>query len=137
MFSMFSKSHRFIKNNRGQALVEMALILPVLLLIIFGIIEFGRIFNAHITLTHASREGARAGALGGSNTEIVEIVKGSSYPLDIEAENIEITPGENSRVGGETVKVYISSSIDIYTPFINVLLENPFPVDGKTTMRVE
>lgn len=44
---------------RGQALVEFALILPVLLVIIMGILEFGRAWNMKQVLTDASREGAR------------------------------------------------------------------------------
>jgi Flp pilus assembly protein TadG len=47
--------------------VEFALLLPVLLLLVFGIIDFGRALNAQITLTQAAREGARMAALGESN----------------------------------------------------------------------
>jgi Flp pilus assembly protein TadG len=51
-------------RDRGTAAVEFALVLPVLLLIVFGIIDFGRALNAQITLTGAAREGARLVALG-------------------------------------------------------------------------
>jgi Flp pilus assembly protein TadG len=50
--------------DRGAAAVEFALLLPVLLLIVFGIIDFGRALNAQITLTQAAREGARLAAEG-------------------------------------------------------------------------
>lgn len=40
-------------------MVELAIVLPVLLLLVFGIIEFGRLYNAQVTLTHAAREGIR------------------------------------------------------------------------------
>jgi Flp pilus assembly protein TadG len=46
--------------------VEFALVLPVLILLIFGIIDFGRMLNAKITINEAAREGARAAALAGS-----------------------------------------------------------------------
>jgi len=46
----------------------MAFMLPVLLFVIFGIIDYGRMLNAQITLTEAAREGARAAALGQSAT---------------------------------------------------------------------
>jgi hypothetical protein len=49
-------------DERGQALAEMALILPVLLLITLGTLEFGFAFDHHLTLEYASREGARTGA---------------------------------------------------------------------------
>jgi Flp pilus assembly protein TadG len=51
-------------RERGAAAVEFALLLPVLLLLVFGIIDFGRALNAQITLTQAAREGARLAALG-------------------------------------------------------------------------
>jgi TadE-like protein len=47
---------------RGQTLVELALILPVLLIIVMGTLEFGLVFDHHLTLEYATREGARAGA---------------------------------------------------------------------------
>jgi len=135
---LFIKIQTFIKNNRGQTLVEMALVLPILLLIIFGIIEFGRIFNAHLTLTHASREGARAGAVHKSDSEIENIVINASYPLIVNEDNITIDPLQTQgRSTGGSVSVEIDSSIEIFTPVISNLLENPYPVSGKTTMRVE
>ena len=50
-------------RDRGAAAVEFALVLPVLLMIIFAIIDFGRMLNAQITVTEAAREGARATSL--------------------------------------------------------------------------
>ena len=52
------------RAERGAAAVEMALVLPMLLFVVFGIIDFGRLLNAQITLTEAAREGARAAAMG-------------------------------------------------------------------------
>jgi Flp pilus assembly protein TadG len=48
----------------GAAAVEMALVLPVLFALVFGIIDMGRVFNAEIQLSQAAREGARIAALG-------------------------------------------------------------------------
>ena len=59
-----------MKNtDRGAAAVEFALLLPILLLLVFGIVDFGRALHAQITLTQAAREGARAAALKQSNVE--------------------------------------------------------------------
>jgi Flp pilus assembly protein TadG len=57
-------------RDRGTAAVEFALVLPILLLILFGIIDFGRALNAQIELTGAAREGARLAALGYSNAAV-------------------------------------------------------------------
>ena len=46
---------------RGQELVELAILVPVLLLISFGVLDMGRLFHASITITNAAREGARYG----------------------------------------------------------------------------
>lgn len=51
-------------GERGAAMVEFALILPILLVLIFGIIDFGFLFNAQVSLTQATREGVRLGAIG-------------------------------------------------------------------------
>jgi Flp pilus assembly protein TadG len=48
------------KSNRGQTLVEFAIVLPLLLLLIFGIVEWGIIMYDKAMLTYGSREGARA-----------------------------------------------------------------------------
>ncbi len=50
-------------DERGSAAVETALVLPLLLLLVCGIVDFGRALNAQITLTAAAREGARWAAL--------------------------------------------------------------------------
>ncbi len=52
------------RRDRGAAAVEFALVLPMLLIVVFGIIDFGRMLNAKIVLTQAAREGSRAAAVG-------------------------------------------------------------------------
>lgn len=55
--------------DRGAAAVEMALVLPLLLMLIFGIIDFGRLLNMQIALTEAARDAARVASFGGSAEE--------------------------------------------------------------------
>src|SRR5687768_2986065 len=50
-------------NERGQSLVEFALVLMPLFVILLAIIQFGFIFNAYVTITNAAREGARNGTV--------------------------------------------------------------------------
>ncbi|MDX6396687.1 MAG: hypothetical protein QOJ43_95 [Gaiellaceae bacterium] len=52
-----------LRNDRGQTMVEFALVLPVLCLVIFGIIQCGLLYNHYITLTDATRVGARKAAV--------------------------------------------------------------------------
>ncbi|MGC9523155.1 MAG: TadE/TadG family type IV pilus assembly protein [Anaerolineae bacterium] len=55
-------SKRRCRKQRGQSLVEMALVLPLLLLLVAAVADFGRAFNSYIVITNAAREGARVGA---------------------------------------------------------------------------
>ncbi|HEY7429747.1 MAG TPA: TadE/TadG family type IV pilus assembly protein [Streptosporangiaceae bacterium] len=64
---MRRRAAKHLPADRGAAAVEFALLFPVLLLIVFGIIDFGRALNAQITLTQAAREGARLAAVGQPN----------------------------------------------------------------------
>ena len=55
------KGTKQVKLEKGQELMEFAIILPFLLLVAFGVLDLGRIFHAAITITNAAREGARYG----------------------------------------------------------------------------
>ena len=58
-----SRHQERTSNERGQTLVEFAALLPVLCLLLFGIIQFGVVFHDYITVTDASRVGARKAAV--------------------------------------------------------------------------
>jgi Flp pilus assembly protein TadG len=51
------------REHRGQALVEFALVIPIFLLLVFGMMDMGRFVYMHSTLSQAAREGARLGAV--------------------------------------------------------------------------
>jgi Flp pilus assembly protein TadG len=57
------------RDTGGQAAVEFALVLPFLLVMLIGIVEFGRAWNQHQVITDAARESARAASLWGATTE--------------------------------------------------------------------
>lgn len=54
---------KVISEERGQAVTEFAVILPVLMMVLFAIFQFGVVFNNYIQVTSAAREGARKGAV--------------------------------------------------------------------------
>lgn len=69
--------------DRGAAAVEAALVLPLLLMLVFSIIDIGRMINAQIKVTEAAREGARALALGADPQSRVQRVMGSLNGVSI------------------------------------------------------
>jgi Flp pilus assembly protein TadG len=60
------KLKRTIKNERGQTMTEFAFVLPILLVLLFGIMQFGVIFNNYVALTDAARAASRKGAVSRS-----------------------------------------------------------------------
>lgn len=128
---------KLIKNRKGQALVEFALILPLLLLIILGIVEFGRIFGAALTVQHSAREGARLGVIGGSDTEIITTVKQASPILDINQIAVQITPEEGVRARGQELSVEVRYPVQVVVPFVSMITGNTVTVHSVSVMRME
>jgi Flp pilus assembly protein TadG len=69
-------------QERGAAMIELALILPLLMILVFGVIEFGRAFNANISLTHAAREGAREYAVTQDSSAGIAAATGAATSLN-------------------------------------------------------
>jgi Flp pilus assembly protein TadG len=78
-------------RDRGSVAVEFALLLPVLLLIVFGTIDFGRLINAQITLTQAAGEGARLASFGDSSSVVTTRTESAAYPWTLTSANITVT----------------------------------------------
>ena len=125
------------KKSKGQAIVEMAFILPILLLILMGIIEFGRIFNTYLLLTNASREGARVASVGGMDSDVINSIGNVTPTLNQTSLKITIDPLEGARSRGLPVTVTTTYNVQLICPIVNVILPNPFPLASQTTMRTE
>lgn len=90
-----SAVHRRASNRDarcGAALVEMALVTPLLLAVLFGIVEFGRAMQVHAMVTNASREGARRGSVTGYSSDDVRryVREHLSTALGIPAETVAV-----------------------------------------------
>lgn len=133
-----------IHNEQGAAVVEFALLLPILMLIIIGILTFGIVFNSYLQITHAAREGVRWAVLGASHGDITSKAKNSAPGIDWSSATIEITgvPAGGAQVedqGNEAaVKVtYPLPSIvkDLGSGFFGGSF--PSQIASKATQRVE
>lgn len=126
------------RNKKGQSLVETALVLPVLLLILTGIFDFGLLFNSYLMVSNASREGARSAAVGSDNTEINNAVKAVVKNLDSTRLTIIITPDlATGRTAGVAITVTVKYKYKMVTPIIAALAPNPLNLASSTTMRCE
>jgi Flp pilus assembly protein TadG len=110
-------------KDRGAVAVELALVLPVLLLVVFGCIDFGRMLNAQISLTQAAREGARWAALGQSGVAArVNNAAGGLSPITTTVTACPANPG----VGANAV-VTATYTFNYITPVgaISTLIGGP------------
>ena len=124
-------------NKKGQAMVEMALILPIILMLFLGMVEFSRIFGSYLLVTHASREGARLASIGKTDAEVQANIASKVSLLNVSDLQVILTPTEGSRMTGDDVRVSVMCNVQIYAPVISGLIENPFPMEANTYMRVE
>ncbi len=122
------------KRARGQSLVEFAFCLPVLMLLVLGIFDLGRAFNAHIVITNAAREGAYYGSLyphdtSGISAQVMNEAQGSGIP--IAAEDIAIsTTGAN----GTPVSVTVAYDFAFLTTYL--FGGSPLTLQGRAEMMV-
>lgn len=128
---------RFCKSSQGQAVVELALVLPIFLMLIFGVIEMSRIGYSFVTLNNAVRSGARIASLGGLDADIRNSIATSAPLFDPSLINIEITPSDLDRRSGTSVLVQASYPVHLNTPIISQVLPNPVVVRTSLAMRVE
>jgi Flp pilus assembly protein TadG len=98
-------------------MVEFAIVLPLLLLIVFGIIEFGRGYNVKVQLTGSVREGARELALGRSNAEVRQAVRDATPGLTPAVDNITISRCPADGSDGDAV-VTVTYDLDALTPLV-------------------
>ncbi len=128
---------RLFNHKRGQSLVETAIVLPLVLLLLMGIIDFGFLFNNYIILSNASREAARKGSLGATDAEIVQLIQGNAQSLDPTRLAIEIFPPQSQRFHGSEIRVTLQYENKLITPFIGSLLGDDITLRGQMIMRVE
>jgi Flp pilus assembly protein TadG len=108
---------RRASNERGQAMTEFAVVLPVLALVLFAIMQFGIVFNNYLTLTDAVRAGARTAAVSrrASNPTQTTIDRVKSAAGDLTQSNINVTVSSTWQQGSDvTVTATYPYSISLF-----------------------
>ena len=139
-------------DEDGGSLVEFAVIAPLLLMILFGIMEFGILLYNQAVITNASREGARFGIVartvrrtGGLEGEIAtEIFKYKNYLISFSATTapiiVETTPADTAgALFGEDLKVRVEWDYTflLIPKMTNIGLSNPLTLSAETVMKYE
>ena len=98
--------NRVVRDEEGQTMAEFAIVLPILVVLLFGIVQFGILFNNYVTLTDAARAGARAAAVSRQSGDPVgaatSAVRASSADLNQGSLGVDVssswTPGSQVTV---------------------------------------
>lgn len=133
----------------GQSLVEFAMVLPLFLVLLFGLVDFGRAFFSWMVVTNAAREGARAGAVQKDWPAMQTAIYNSMcnpYPdnCSLETSKLTLTPTGVNGPRGSEVSVKISYAFAYATPLGDILalipgstaLSTPV-ITGYSSMRLE
>ena len=125
-------------GSHGQSIVETALVLPIMILIIMAIIDFGFLFNNYIVLSNASREAARMAAVGAMDAAISTRINSLTGTLIAANRTTSILPAQNLRTHGTQVTVIITYDNHMITPVIAAIFPGGATLlRSKTVMRVE
>lgn len=116
------------RSERGAAAVEFALVVPVLLALLLGIIEFGRAYNVQISLTHAARETARTMAVGNVWSDAVSRGTTAAPAVDLEATDFAAAPA--TCAPGQQISVTVSHELETITGIADGLT-----LTGEAAMR--
>lgn len=111
-----------IPNKHGQALIEFVLILPVFIMLIFGIVDFGRIFMTKNSLINMTSDAVELYEKKITRDEIFTILN-----KEEKLENLEIYNKDS------LTYIKLSKTISLITPGLNLIFKNPYKI---TTTRV-
>lgn len=121
----------------GQSVVELALILPIFVVLLGGVIEVGDAVNSYLTVIDVSRDGARLASKGkASDVEIrnlaaveMDRLRDTFNPANDMTITHDVVPGDAS------IRVRVCSNHSLMLPGLEIILDDPFRMCASTTMR--
>ncbi|MGY1779263.1 TadE/TadG family type IV pilus assembly protein [Geodermatophilus sp. SYSU D01036] len=124
-----------LHRERGASVVEFALIVPLLMILVLGIVEFGHAFQVQGTLSAAAREGARVMALQSNPAAARAAVRDAAPTLDpaITDAQIAITPAACPMTAATTANVRVTISYPM--PFLTGFFGADVDLTGTGVMR--
>lgn len=121
-------------RDRGAAAVEFALVLPLLVLLVFGIAEFGRAYHIQTTLSGAARDGVRVMALQNNQVAARASAKSAAPSLHLTDAQIAVGPA-TCVVAGLTPASTATVTITYPLKFVTKLFGASVTLTGKGSMR--
>lgn len=140
-----------MKRETGQAMVEFALVLPIIILLIGGIVDFGWIFYNKISANNACREATRYVAVNyiilpevkidnAKANAIAKINENIIGGFDVLNDSVDVvyTLVDNTKPEGEAyITVELTQELQVLTPILQTFVGSTVDIDASCTMRVE
>jgi Flp pilus assembly protein TadG len=118
------------RHQRGQNLVELAIVMPVFMLFVLAILDFGRIVYASHVVANCACEGARYGKTHPADTEnIITVTRNTGIGLDPSLMTVTV-----SKPTEDNLRVEVHYTFRLITPFANVLGRDSFDLHSVSTM---
>ena len=124
-----------LERERGASVVEFALILPLLIVLVLGIIEFGHAFQVQGTLSAAAREGARVMALQSDPAAARAAVRDAAPTLDPAITNAQITISPAACPATTTTTANVRVTISYPMPLLTRFFGADVDLTGTGVMR--
>ncbi|HCF72000.1 MAG TPA: hypothetical protein DER33_10540 [Syntrophomonas sp.] len=150
---LFYKVVKFMKkivrklfhSKKAQSMVEMAIMMPLLLLMFFGIIEFGFMLGSYMLIHDLARDGVRAGVVGADKVAIENYIKDEDRAFLLDTEKITVETWVNdtmpdnytNRKVGDSLTVIVNYNYNLITPIISGIIGNSVSLPAKYVMRIE
>jgi Flp pilus assembly protein TadG len=120
------------RDERGAAAVEFALVVPLLLLMVLGVAEFGRAYHVQASLSQAAREGVRVMALQNDPAAAIAATRAAAPTLTLT--NISVSP-TNCVASGLTPTATATVTVTYSFTFMSSLFGSGRTLTGRGVMR--
>ncbi|MHB1484106.1 MAG: TadE/TadG family type IV pilus assembly protein [Saccharofermentanales bacterium] len=132
----------FAKNEKGQAMVELAFTLPILILVLCAIIDFGWVISNKLLIVYSSREGARYGMVNATATNakilIAKRVVDSAPSYIRDDISVEVTFSDAYDVRAGDISVKVTCNVKALTPLTGIFInDQSIVLDAVCVMKVE
>jgi Flp pilus assembly protein TadG len=128
------KHLQHLKKEHGQGMVEAALTIPLFLLILCGIIDFGWIYTNQLMLNNSSREAARFAVVNGGKSDFTALVTQKAKDEIAIGDPLEVTVTITK--SGNDVTVLVEKTVPVFTPVVSVFTGKQVALKASNTMRM-
>lgn len=121
-------------GQSGQATVEMALVLPLLIWLLIGLVDVARMANAYLIIQHATREAVRLGITGASDSAVAQRAVATATTLEVSRLTVQVSPAGSRRTGSD---ITVTTTYRYKVMALMGIIGNEVSLQSRLMARVE